>query len=125
TAAVAISAISTDSGTSSSDFITNDTTLTVTGTNGALGSGEKVQVSSDGGSTWSDASQTDATHWSLIDGTTHSSSFTYSVRIIDTAGNVDANTASQAVTIDTAAPTATVAISAISTDSGTSSSDYI
>ena len=36
------------------DFITNDTTLTVSGTNGALGAGEKIQVSSDGGATWID-----------------------------------------------------------------------
>src|SRR6185503_15262406 len=41
TAALALTAISTDSGTSSSDFITSDTSLTVSGTHGALGSGEK------------------------------------------------------------------------------------
>ena len=47
TAAVAISAIFNDTGSSSTDFITNDTTLTVTGTNGTLGSGESVPVSND------------------------------------------------------------------------------
>jgi hypothetical protein len=106
-AAVAISAISPDSGSSSSDFITNHTTLTVTGTNGTLGSGESVQVSNDGGTTWNTATQTDTTHWSFTDPTTHNSSFTYQARIVDTAGNVDANTASQAVTIDTTAPAIT------------------
>ena len=35
-------------------FITSDTTLTVSGSNGALAAGEKIQVSSDGGTTWSD-----------------------------------------------------------------------
>ena len=47
-AALAITAIADDTGTAG-DFITSDTTLSVSGTNGALGSGEKVQISSDGG----------------------------------------------------------------------------
>ena len=105
TAAVVITAIATDSGTSSSDYITNDTTLTVSGTHGALGAGETVQVSSDGGATWVDATSTAST-WSYTDPTTHGTSFTYQARIVDAVGNVDANTASQAVTIDTAAPAA-------------------
>ena len=57
TATVAITAIATDSGTSSSDYVTSDTTLTVSGTHGALGAGEKVQVSSDGGASWADVTQ--------------------------------------------------------------------
>ena len=52
TAAVDITAIADDTGTAG-DFTTSDTTLTVSGTHGALGAGEKVQVSSDGGTTWS------------------------------------------------------------------------
>ena len=112
TATVAITAIATDSGASSSDFVTNDTTLTVSGTHGALGAGETVQVSSDGGASWADATST-ATAWSYTDPTTHGTSFTYQARIVDTVGNVGANTASQAVTIDTVAPTAAVAITAI------------
>ncbi len=106
TAAVVITAIATDSGTSSSDFITNDTTLTVSGTHGALGPGETVQVSSDGGASWADATTSTATDWSYTDPTTHGTSFTYQVRIVDAVGNVGANTASQAVTIDTVAPNA-------------------
>ena len=105
TATVAITAIATDSGTSSSDYVTSDTTLTVSGTHGPLGSGEKVQVSSDGGATWADATSTAST-WSYTDPTPHGTSFTYQARIVDAVGNVGANTASQAVTIDTAAPTA-------------------
>ena len=101
-----ITAITTDSGTSSSDFITSDTTLTVSGTHGPLGAGEKVQVSSDGGANWADVTTSTATTWSFTDPTTHATSFTYQARVIGAAGNVGANTASQAVTIDTAAPTA-------------------
>ena len=106
TAAVAITAIATDTGTSSSDYVTSDTTLTVSGTHGPLGAGETVQVSSDGGASWADVTTSTASTWSYTDPATHATSFTYQARIVDTAGNVGANTASQAVTIDTAAPTA-------------------
>src|SRR5580704_15616565 len=109
--ALAITAITTDSGTPG-DFITNDTTLTVSGTNGALAAGEKIQVSSDGGTTWTDVSQNTATTWSLVDGVTHNASFTYQARIVDAAANVG-TTASQAITIDTTAPAETLAITAI------------
>ena len=116
TTTVAITAITTDSGTSSSDYVTSDTTLTVSGTHGPLGSGETVQVSSDGGATWADATSTAST-WSFTDPATHGTSFTYQARIVDAVGNVDANTASQAVTIDTAAPTAP-SITSITENSG-------
>ena len=106
TATVAITAIATDSGTSSSDYVTSDTTLTVSGTHGPLGSGEKVQVSSDGGASWADVTTSTASTWSYTDPAPHATSFTYQARIVDAVGNVGANTASQAVTIDTAAPTA-------------------
>src|SRR6185312_4623845 len=125
TAAVAITAIANDTGTSSTDFITSDTSLTVSGTHGTLGTGEKVQVSSDGGTTWSDVTSSTSTTWSFTDPATHATSFTYKARIVDTAGNVDTNTASQAVTIDTTAPTAAVAITAIANDTGTSSTDFV
>ena len=93
-----ITAIADDNGTAG-DFITSDTTLTVSGTHGALGDGEKVQVSSDGGTTWSDVTTSDATTWSFTDPTPHASSFTYQARVIDAAANVG-NSDSQAVTIN-------------------------
>ena len=105
---LAITAIASDTGSSSSDFITSDTTLTVSGTNGALAAGEKIQVSSDGGTTWTDVVQ-NGTSWSLVDTTAHPSSFIYQARIVDTAGNIG-TTASQAVTIDTTAPAEALAI---------------
>ncbi len=92
TAEVAITAIATDSGTSSSDFITNDTTLTVSGTHGPLGPGETVQVSSDGGASWFDVTTSTASTWSYTDPTPHGTSFTYQARIVDAVGNVGANT---------------------------------
>ncbi|WBL77252.1 Ig-like domain-containing protein [Bradyrhizobium xenonodulans] len=117
TAAVAITAITQDTGTAG-DFVTSDTTLTVSGSNGALGAGEKIQLSSNGGATWVDVVQNTTTSWSLVDGIAHPSSFTYQVRIVDTAGNIG-TTASQAVTIDNTAPTAAMAITAITQDTGT------
>jgi Ca2+-binding RTX toxin-like protein len=110
-AAVAVSAISSDTGASSTDFITNDTTLTVSGSNGLLGSGEKVQISTNG-TIWVDATTVDATHWSYADPAIHGTSFTYQARVVDTAGNIG-NSASQAIVIDStadSAPTATVDI---------------
>ena len=62
---LAITAIASDTGSSSSDFITSDTTLTVSGTNGALSAGEKIQVSSDGGTTWTDVIQNTSTELEL------------------------------------------------------------
>ena len=116
--ALAITAIASDSGTVG-DFITNDTTLIVSGSNGALAAGEKIQVSSNGGTTWTDVTQTTATSWSLDDtATVHGTSFTYQARIVDSAGNVG-TTASQAITIDTTAPAEALAITAIASDSGT------
>ena len=116
-AAVAITAIATDSGTAG-DFITNDTTLIVSGTNGALGAGEKVQISSDGAN-WFDVTQTTGTTWSFNDaGNPHLSNVTYQVRVIDAAANVG-STASQLVIIDTAAPAAGTLSFANLTDSGT------
>ncbi|RYX88154.1 MAG: type 1 secretion protein, partial [Comamonadaceae bacterium] len=122
---VTITAITTDTGTSASDFVTSDTSLTVSGTNAALSPGNKIQVSSDGGTTWADAAVAGAT-WSYVDPANHATSFTYNVRIVDVAGNVG-NIANQAVTIDTTAPAAaeTVAITAITTDTGTSASDFV
>ena len=43
-------------------------------------------------------------HLELQRSTLHGTSFTYQARIVDTVGNVGANTDSQAVTIDTVAP---------------------
>ena len=106
TATVAITAIADDSGTSSSDYVTSDTTLTVSGTHGPLGSGETVQVSSDGGASWADDHQ-HGEHLELYRSRRRTPRASPTRCGSSTrAGNVDANTASQAVTIDTAAPTA-------------------
>ena len=70
----------------SADFFTNSPVLTVFGTNDPLDSGERVQISRDGGNTWVDVTQVDDTHWTYVDPITHTTSFTYQVRVLDAAG---------------------------------------
>ena len=102
---ITIDSISDDTGQSGSDFITMDTTLTINGSLGsALANDERVQISLDGGNTWSDATVTNQ-RWSYTDTRDlPDGDYTYLVRIIDQAGNVG-STASQVVTVDTTPPT--------------------
>jgi hypothetical protein len=104
TETAAITAISTDTGASASDFITSDTSLTVSGTNTALSAGNRIQVSADGGTTWGNVTVTGTT-WTFVDAVTHPTSFTYTARVVDLAGNAG-QIDTQLVTIDTAAPNA-------------------
>ncbi|HCO5618028.1 TPA: Ig-like domain-containing protein [Escherichia coli] len=124
---IAISAITTDTGLITNDFVTSDTTLAVSGTLGAaLSAGELAQISIDGGTTWQNLSVSGLT-WTWLDGRTLTDgNYNYQVRVIDTAGNIGA-TASQIVTVDTTAPLAskTIAIAGISDDTGLSSSDFV
>lgn len=124
---IAISAITTDTGLITNDFVTSDTTLAVSGTLGAaLSAGEFAQISIDGGTTWQNLSVSGLT-WRYLDGRTLTDgNYNYQVRVIDTAGNIGA-TASQIVTVDTTAPLAskTIAIASISDDTGLSSSDFV
>ena len=124
---IAISAITTDTGLITNDFITSDTTLAVSGTLGAtLSAGEFAQISIDGGTTWQNLSVSGLT-WTYLDGRTLTDgNYNYQVRVIDTAGNIGA-TASQIVTVDTSAPLAskTIVIAGISDNTGLSSSDFV
>ncbi len=124
---IAISAITTDTGLITNDFVTSDTTLAVSGTLGAaLSAGEFAQISIDGGTTWQNLSVSGLT-WTWLDGRTLTDgNYNYQVRVIDTAGNIGA-TASQIVTVDTSAPLAskTIVIAGVSDDTGLSSSDFV
>src|SRR5262245_23713506 len=112
-AVVDITAITDDTGTAG-DFVTSDQTLTVSGTNGALALGDKVQVSTDGVN-WVDVAQDSGTAWHYDDAATHAANFTYQVRVIDNAGNIG-NTDSQAVVIDTVPPNASITLNAVTAD---------
>ncbi len=124
---ITVDSISQDTGLSDSDFITSDTQISLKGTLGAaLGSGDHVQISLDGGQNWTDVSVS-GLNWTYVDGRTLADGdYNYQLRVIDDAGNISA-TVSQVVTIDTVVPDAskTIAIDSISDDTGLSSSDFI
>ncbi|WP_062792070.1 Ig-like domain-containing protein [Sphingobium chlorophenolicum] len=85
------------------DFITQDTSPTILGTLSAtLDAGDAVQISLDGGTTWTDAT-VDGTSWFFGPGNLATGSYTADVRVVDAAGNIG-NTDSQAFQIT--APTA-------------------
>ncbi|MFL9667796.1 Ig-like domain-containing protein [Variovorax sp. AB1(2024)] len=128
TAKATLSAIGTDTGTSSSDFVTSDRTLVATVTvDKAMEPGATVQISLDNGRTWNKASlvggdnyQFDNTATALADG-----SHTFLARVVDAAGNAGSPT-SQVVVIDTSAPTAdnAVAITAYIDDVAPNTGEY-
>ncbi|RAZ71077.1 Ig-like domain-containing protein [Enterobacter cloacae] len=124
---IAIDRISDDTGLSSSDFITNDTSLTLHGSLGAtLADGEYAQISIDGGVTWQNVIVTGNT-WYYVDGRTlGNQTYDYYVRVVDAAGNVGAS-AHQQVTVDTIAPDAaiTVTVDNITVDTGFDNNDFL
>jgi VCBS repeat-containing protein len=116
---VRIVSISNDSGVAG-DFMTNDNDgLTVGATlSQALTTGQKLQYSTNGGTTWTDVSATEISGTSVAhvdSGLTASKPV--QMRVVDSAGNPGA-VASQAVVIDTTAPTTTVTITAVKDDVG-------
>ncbi|EOZ1389675.1 TPA: Ig-like domain-containing protein [Enterobacter hormaechei] len=124
---IAIDSISDDTGLSSSDFITRDTSLTLHGSLGAtLVDGEYAQISIDGGVTWQNVIVT-GNSWYYVDGRTlGNQTYDYYVRVVDAAGNVGAS-AHQQVTVDTVAPDAaiTVTVDNITVDTGFDNNDFL
>ncbi|EOX3820058.1 Ig-like domain-containing protein [Enterobacter quasiroggenkampii] len=124
---IAIDSISDDTGLSSSDFITRDTSLTLHGSLGAtLADGEYAQISIDGGVTWQNVIVT-GNSWYYVDSRTlGNQTYDYYVRVVDAAGNVGAS-AHQQVTVDTVAPDAaiTVTVDNITVDTGFDNNDFL
>ncbi|QBC02772.1 Ig-like domain-containing protein [Enterobacter cloacae] len=124
---IAIDSISDDTGLSGSDFITNDTSLTLHGSLGAtLADGEYAQISIDGGVTWQNVIVT-GNSWYYVDARTlGNQTYDYYVRVVDAAGNVGAS-AHQQVTVDTVAPDAaiTVTVDNITVDTGFDNNDFL
>ncbi|WP_260115208.1 DUF4347 domain-containing protein [Massilia sp. MB5] len=102
-------AFSADSGSSSTDLITNVAAQTISGTLSAnLAAGELVQVSLDNGASWSTASASAGSNtWSLAGRTLTGSSGTLQVRVTDAAGNSGAAVSNPYV-LDTSGPTAAI-----------------
>ena len=80
-------------------------------------------MSPDGGTTWVTAT-TSGTNWTATGVTLTSVGTSLTVRTIDAAGNATAGTP-HAYTLDTVAPTATATVTALSSDAGSSTTDFI
>lgn len=119
--------ISADSGSSDSDFITRTEAQIITGQlNGALASGDRVEGSVNGGSTWWDVThqvnaggQINGTLVNLLEG---NSSIQF--RVVDVAGNISP-ISRQDYNLDLTAPETMVRNIDISADTGISASDFI
>ena len=111
--APAIATFSTDSGTAG-DGITNDNTLTLTGTAEA---NSTVKVY-DGATLLGTVTANGSGAWSYTTAALANGSHSLTATATDAAGNTSAATATLNVTVDTAAPN-TPAIAAFSSDSGT------
>ncbi|WP_037383190.1 Ig-like domain repeat protein, partial [Serratia sp. DD3] len=128
-AAISITSISDDLGISNTDFNTSDTTLLINGTlNKALLADEWVEVSVDGGKTWTKASSTTASSWTvdLQSKPLTSADYTIQARVVDQAGNIG-DTDAHALTVSTVAPNlngmTTSAIITTDTSSGLKTGD--
>ena len=120
-----VTALSADTGASGSDFITNVVSQTVSGTfTGALGAGEKIQVSADGGTTWVDATVGPGSSWSASGVTLSAGAGTLSVRSIDAANNTTAGTG-HSYTLDATPPSETFPTVTLTSDTGASNADFI
>jgi hypothetical protein len=97
-----------DTGASNTDFITSTAAQTISGTlSAALAANERVQVSLDGGASWTTASAaTGSSDWSLA-ATLSAGTHTVVVRVTDAVDNSGPEL-SQAYTLDTAAPAVTI-----------------
>ncbi len=108
TATVAATALTDDTGTAG-DWTTADTTPVISGTlSAALAPNERLEVSIDGGATWTDAVVTGNTwQWfptgQLADGT-----YTITTHVTDSAGNIGAVTTQNFTVAQQAAPEAAV-----------------
>ena len=112
-----ITAIQHDTGADSTDFITSDNALVISGTlSQPLESGQSVEIRTDSGQDWNPVTvASDGASWSydntanpLPDGT-----YTFEVRTVDGEGNLVGGVSEKQVVIDTLAPDETVTIAAI------------
>ena len=118
--------ISADTGTLSTDFLTNTRDQTITATlSAALDTGDALFGSVDAGNNWVNITDTVSgtqVNWTGASLTENSSSIELQVR--DLAGN-KAVTASQDYTIDTTAPGTTISGIHIDADTGPSATDFV
>ncbi len=111
----------TDSGSSSTDNLTSDTTPTFTGT--AEADSTVTLYDTDGTTSLGSATATGG-NWSITASTLSAGAHTVTAKATDAAGNISSASSSLSVTIDATAPSAP-AVGAVSNDTGSSSTDFI
>ncbi|NBT55517.1 MAG: hypothetical protein EBT05_11785, partial [Betaproteobacteria bacterium] len=118
-------ALSADTGALATDFVTKTAAQTIGGTlSQAALTGQKVKVSLDGGTTWVEASTTvDSTYWSLANQTL-SGSGSIKAKVLAVNG-LESFEFSKTYTVDTTAPTTTVATVAFKDDNGSLGNDLV
>ncbi|WP_158236343.1 IPTL-CTERM sorting domain-containing protein [Acidovorax sp. 62] len=125
TTSISSAQLSADSGTSSTDFITNVAAQTLSGALSAnLAAGETVSVSLNNGGSWTAATATVGQNTWSLSGITLAGSNTLQVKVVDADG-ASGPVFSQAYVLDNTAPTVTFSGLAFSADTGVSSSDFI
>ena len=111
TQAVTITRLGKDTGASATDFLTKDGEagrLVQGKLSAVLGSDEALQISSDGGKTWTIA-LTNGMDWCAQDNNRHTSTWDIQWRVVDSAGNEGA-VQSVLITLDADAPLAPAAV---------------
>ena len=118
--------LSTDSGSSASDFITNQATQTISATlSAALGTGDVLYASVDGGSTWQQVDSTNISGTSiswpatLLEGTN-----TIQFQVADSADN-NGTIVKKDYTLDTTTPGQSISTIKLSDDSGALNDDFL
>jgi hypothetical protein len=107
--------ISVDTGSLSSDFLTNTASQTISGTlNTGLAVGEVLYGSTDNGATWTDIhTSVSGTSISWAGATLHTGADHILFKVSDSLGFDSASTGSTAYTLDTVAPTASTSTTSI------------
>jgi hypothetical protein len=118
--------IDSDTGTSATDFITNTVTQTITGTlSSILAAGDVLYGSINNGNNWTDITSKvsgSAIEWKNV---TLVGSNTICFKVSDAVGNESNIIGSTSYILDTTAPTYTISNVDISSDTGTSATDFI
>ena len=118
TAVATVMALSSDTGSLPTDFITNVASQTVNGTyTGTLGSGDKIEVSVDGGVHWIEATSGAGSTWSASGVTLPAGTGTILVQTINTSGSLAGS--GHSFTLDTTTVAATVALTNDTAGAGT------
>lgn len=116
---VTITSISADTGTSATDYITKTAGQTINATlSGALGGSDKLYGSVNGGTSWTDVtSKVSGTTVTWDGATLGAGTSSIKFKVTDSAGN-DGTVATQAYTLDTSGPTASVTAATIKNTAG-------